>query len=384
MLDGRLDRRKEQRREADESGCLRPFNEMVIDTYGNAHLCCADWRGDCHIGNVRRDGFAAVARRFVAVRDLVNSYPLQAAAPAICKYCTIKQPAIGELVPEVAAETRRHLIERSRLACLQDEYSMARPNNEVSFDWSLTDRKLVLFIPNHGRKRYLRSCLVSLTHTRVPREKWLVLVGNDGLDEPMDDLAEEFNLAWFTLPRRNPALSRNGAFIRNYVIKRCRSEFLFQKDPEVALVPDNADYDIIEHMMNIKSMKIWRNGRPFDTVFPEEYILAGSPIDGRFLPGTIPPLPGLFATHWGFCIRTEDLRKIRGYDERFTKYGPEDGDLFRRLMRVGFTFRCDPHVFALHVHHSLDSAGSEEMCALGRLIDSEPPVRNNPDTWGEG
>jgi GT2 family glycosyltransferase len=261
---------------------------------------------------------------------------------------------------------------------------MVPTSNGVLLDWSLTERKLVLFIPNYGRKRYLKSCLSSLTQTRVPPEEWLVLVGNDGLDEPMDDLAEEFNLAWFTLPRKNPSLSRNGAFIRNYVIKRCRSEFLFQKDPEVALVPDKPDYDIIERMTDIKSMKIWRNGRPFDLEFSEEYVLAGHPVDGRFIPGVIPPPPGLVAAHWGFCMRTEDLRSIRGYDERFTKYGPEDVDLFRRLMRLGFSFRYDPHVYALHIHHSLATEGNEEMCALGRLIDSEPPVRNNLYTWGEG
>jgi GT2 family glycosyltransferase len=261
---------------------------------------------------------------------------------------------------------------------------MVPGNNGVLFDWSLTERKLVLFIPNFGRKRYLKSCLSSLAQTRVPRDKWLVLVGNDGLDEPMDDLAEEFNLAWFTLPRGNPVVSRNGAFIRNYVIKRCRSEFLFQKDPEVALVPDDPEYDLIERMTDIKPMKIWRNGRPFDLEFSEEYVLGGFPVDERFIPKAIPPPPGLVAAHWGFCIRTEDLRSIRGYDERFTKYGPEDVDLFRRLMRLGFTFRYDPHAYALHVHHSVETDGHGEMCSLGRLIDEETPVRNDPDTWGEG
>ena len=71
----------------------------------------------------------------------------------------------------------------------------------LQFDWSCTARDLVLFIPNYGRKNYLRSCLASLTHTRVPRERWLVLVGNDGLDEPMNNLTAEFNLQWFTLRR---------------------------------------------------------------------------------------------------------------------------------------------------------------------------------------
>ncbi len=254
----------------------------------------------------------------------------------------------------------------------------------LQFDWSCTARDLVLFIPNYGRKNYLRSCLASLTQTRVPRERWLVLVGNDGLDEPMDDLKAEFNLRWFTLRRAHQEIPRNGAFIRNYVIKRCRSIFLFQKDPEVALVSGNPDYDIIQHMMEIGPFKIWRNGRPFDMEFPDEFISSGFPIDRRFIPKCIPPAPGLVGTHWGFCIRTEDLRNIRGYDERFTSYGPEDGDLLRRLIRLGFTFRYDPYVYALHVHHAVENAGHERMCALGKAIEIEPPVRNDPDLWGEG
>ena len=252
------------------------------------------------------------------------------------------------------------------------------------FDWSITARDLVLFIPNYGRKRYLRSCLSSLMQTRIPREQWLVLVGNDGLHEPMDEFRDEFNLAWFTLPRADPNVPRNGAFIRNYIIKRCRSRFLFQKDPEVALVSDDPGYDVVERMMEIKPGKIWRNGRPFNMEFPEEFISAGLPIDRSFIPRCPPPLPGLVGTHWGYCIRTADLRAIRGYDERFTKYGPEDGDLFRRLIRLGFSFRYDPHVYALHVHHVVETTGHEEMCALGRRIESDPPVRNDPDGWGEG
>jgi GT2 family glycosyltransferase len=145
-------------------------------------------------------------------------------------------------------------------------------------------------------------------------------------------------------------------------------------------------------VIEIGPKTVWRNGRPYDLHFPDPYVPAGAPIDGRFLralpdPCTIMPnasWPGLVAAHWGYCAPTDVLRGVRGYDERFVKYGPEDSDLVRRLKRQGYTFRYDPQVFALHVRHLVADSGNDEMSALGRRIAHEPPTRNDPNTWGEG
>jgi hypothetical protein len=118
---------------------------------------------------------------------------------------------------------------------------------------------------------------------------------------------------------------------------------------------------------------MWRNGRPYDVTVPEGYVTAGSPVDGRFisaLPQRAAKIgvswPGNFAAHWGFCLPTDTLRSVRGYDERFVKYGPEDSDLIRRLKRLGNQFKYDESVFAsIFTPAEIGGSGDEE---LGRKI----------------
>lgn len=102
VVSGQLDDRKTTGRENLER-CLRPYNELIIDAYGNAHLCCADWKGECDLGNVHKDGFECVVAKFAGVRKLVSESPLPQSAPAICKTCNVKQGNVGTLVKPVAS-----------------------------------------------------------------------------------------------------------------------------------------------------------------------------------------------------------------------------------------------------------------------------------------
>jgi len=82
--------------------CLRPYNELIVDNYGNGHLCCADWRGACVLGNIRdADGFAGVVERFQAARNQASQQPMPDDAPNVCRRCRIRQRHIADLVPAV-------------------------------------------------------------------------------------------------------------------------------------------------------------------------------------------------------------------------------------------------------------------------------------------
>lgn len=109
VLNGQLDGRKRPAERASDASCLRPYNELIIDHYGNGHLCCADWRGEVWLGNVFRDGFAAVAAQYLGVRDTVRQKPLPSNAPAACRLCRVRQSHVGDLVTDVAEATRQAL-----------------------------------------------------------------------------------------------------------------------------------------------------------------------------------------------------------------------------------------------------------------------------------
>jgi len=103
-LSGALDNRKQATKESRRTSCLRPFNELILDCYGNAHLCCADWKGTAGLGNVFRDGYEKLVSDYIAMRDLVASNPMPRNCPSICKTCQIKDSSIGQLVPEMVSQ----------------------------------------------------------------------------------------------------------------------------------------------------------------------------------------------------------------------------------------------------------------------------------------
>jgi len=87
-----LDIRNEGRIRVDNRRCLRMFNELIFDYYGNAHICCVDIRGEVHLGNIHRDSFQSIVDQFRWVRKDVIRDPMPAAAPSICRLCPLKFP----------------------------------------------------------------------------------------------------------------------------------------------------------------------------------------------------------------------------------------------------------------------------------------------------
>ena len=173
-----------------------------------------------------------------------------------------------------------------------------------NFEWAeLDDKALTIFIPNYGRGDYIRR-LIEQFQTKASVEMYTIVVGNDGLHDDFSDLYPK-NVRYFTLGRKDPNISRNGCFIRNYFIKRCKSRNIFSKDPETEIRPMNADSPtdwILDYCR-----------RTGDFVRPQTTLSLGT---GEAPQSVIPGVSHRF--HWGFLAPTEALRELRGYNEQFT------------------------------------------------------------------
>jgi len=77
--------------------CFRPYVELVIDAFGNHHLCCADYMGIVTRLNVFKDGFPAIVKTHLEYRRIVSE-EFVAAAPEICRRCQIKLNEIVTLI----------------------------------------------------------------------------------------------------------------------------------------------------------------------------------------------------------------------------------------------------------------------------------------------
>jgi len=269
-----------------------------------------------------------------------------------------------------------------------------------NFDWSITKRKLCIFIPNYGKKESLEFS-ISQIRTRMPKDDWVVIIGNDGIDIDFSHLQSQ-NVYYFTLHRQSND-SRNGGFIRNYAIKRCQSEFFFQKDPEIVLLGDfignictseepwragniyvldeklsaelmlEKNFDILKYSACLKMDPV----KVLDANYAKCVVLAE---DGRV------NFSSYF--HYAYAVKTEVLFNLRGYDEQYLYYGYEDSDMFCRLVQIKQHLVPDYDVTAIHLYHDRD-VNLEQLKKMRLVFANQNPVifiRNYDyhEIWGEG
>jgi GT2 family glycosyltransferase len=258
-----------------------------------------------------------------------------------------------------------------------------------NFNWSITNRKLVIFIPNWGRGEYIRKTVKTI-QTKVPRDKWLVIVINDRIHEDLSDLKDD-NVLYLTFGPDRVGLGRGDGFARNIAIKRCQSEWFFQKDPEIIVTGD-----FINSILNCPT-DMYRLSGPAQKTrknTSQKFLQGDATIEDCSEDAENHPInPNQFVYfHFGFAVKTDILRNMRGYDEDYKKMYCADRDLYMRLMAQGVTPTFDPGCHPIHLWHEVPwfpnspqtRVDYEEMKNLFANKDPKQFIRNDPETWGEG
>ena len=259
-----------------------------------------------------------------------------------------------------------------------------------NFDWGITERKLVIFLPNYNMSKMAEFSITKIK-TVVPQKDWIIIIGNDNENYDFSHL-ESQNVRFFTLNRKdkNP---RNSLFIRNYLIKRCRSELLFQKDAEVCLKGD-----FIASCMNghwragyIKVLNQAQTKLFLDSKDPKCNIIKIDPT----IPTDLQKFKQLllrkngsrsYNTFWHYacCMHTKHLQDMHGYDEDFKLYGWGDPDMFCRLIASKYYLIPDYNCCAIHPDHNRGKTHEDaiKMKEIFKLKDPTIIIRNNE--WGAG
>jgi len=285
-----------------------------------------------------------------------------------------------------------------------------------NFDWSITERKIVIFIPNYDRKAYVEFGLKYI-QTILPESDWIIIVGNDQIHHDFDFLKEK-NVRYFSLltGQKSP---RNSCRIRNYAIKHCRSKVFFQKDPEVMVDGDFISRSVewcggwrAGHVLVVdeeKSKEVVRDGldilKPYikkrerySKCLKHEWIgkhVQSISVDAQSLYNAklahdriYESKGGLnFSTYFAYAlgIETKVLKDLSGYDEDYTSYGYEDPDMFCRLMAFKYPIIPDYSCSSIHLYHPLTVDNKLwEMDDLFKKKDCSQVVRNVGRVWGEG
>lgn len=267
-----------------------------------------------------------------------------------------------------------------------------------NFEWNMTKRKLCIFMPNYHDKKYTQFSIDNIK-TTIPKDDYIIIVGNDGDYIDFDNMENE-NVFFFSLKRKEKTM-RNGCFIRNYIIKRCQSDLFFQKDGEVVVLGD-----FIKSC--IRSNGDWRAGKIYvlDDDNTNEFMMTGNShvvtskpptkIINPIFPDTVEDVKKIIFDsngkqnlstyhHYSYCVKTELLKSIRGYDEDYYYYGFEDSDMFCRLYHLGHKLIPDPSITAVHLCHPREEITSE-INIMGQLFKDKNPINSirNSTNWGDG
>lgn len=258
------------------------------------------------------------------------------------------------------------------------------------FDWSLTDRELVIFLPNWGRADFIRQVMPTIK-TSISKDRWIVLVGNDRQHEDLSDLADQ-NVVYFTFePDAKREQYRGGGFIRNIAIKNSRSKWFFQKDPEVII-----EGDFIANVIACPT-DFYRLGGPAFRVRPNittKFMKNQATVEDcrqdadRHQIG----INNFVFFNFAYGVKTQVLKDMRGYDEDFGGTYCYDRDMYYRLMAQGIKTTMDEQCHPIHLWHPTPSFPDtpetrQEYEDMKRMFAGKDPnqiVRNDPKTWGKG
>ena len=253
------------------------------------------------------------------------------------------------------------------------------------FDFASTNRKLCIFIPNFGRGNYIRKTLSQFS-TDAASDDYVIVIGNDGIVEDFSDLIGH-NVNFFTIDRGSNPVVRNGGFIRNYFIKRCQSEILFQKDPETILYNIYETSDWIQNVIRLTSeWSIYRPGytQELDKNLSDDFYHSKDlKLINANITGSNPTQYSRI--HWAYAVATKNLIALRGYDEDFTQYGPEDMDMYMRLKNRGLSVEIDDSTRVSHLYHDISPEIYESVKRMQDVAISKKShdfVRNT-EKWGE-
>lgn len=204
-----------------------------------------------------------------------------------------------------------------------------------------------IVIPTHDRPRQLRVCLAALGAVDYPRERFEVIVANDGGDVPPDelvrDLGARMSLQIFSQPNLGPSAARNAA------VARSRGRFLVFTDDDCVPPPDwltrleaavkrSPNALVGGRTINLLADNPYSTASHLLLEYVYDYYSDSALADRRF-----------FASNH-FALPAEGFARICGFDETFR--AAEDREFCRRWVASGGMLAYDPDVVMYHAHES--------------------------------
>ncbi|MGI8995339.1 MAG: glycosyltransferase family 2 protein, partial [Pyrinomonadaceae bacterium] len=203
-----------------------------------------------------------------------------------------------------------------------------------------------IIIPTYSRREQLSACLQSLTRLDYPRDRFEVIVVDDGSETPpiapVALFQDRLNLTLLTQPHAGPATARNtGA-------AQAKGDFLVFTDDDCAPAPDWLQ-TLAARFASAPDHAI--GGQTLNALHDNLYSTASQALI-NYLYAYYNAVPGkaVFFTSNNLALPAGRFRAIGGFDTRFLLAAGEDRELCDRWLNHGYPMTFAPEVVVYHAH----------------------------------
>lgn len=203
-----------------------------------------------------------------------------------------------------------------------------------------------IIVPTYVRPRQLATCLRSLSLLDYRRDRFQVIVVDDGGKIPLEVAVAPFNdrldVTLLTQPQAGPATARNTG------VTQAKGEFLVFTDDDCAPTPDwlqklaarfgaAPDRGIVGRTLNTLPDNLYSTASQFLI----DYLCAYYNAD---------PNQAHFITSNNLAVPADSFHAIGGFDMTFPRAGGEDREFCDRWLRHGYRMTYAKEVLVYHNH----------------------------------
>jgi glycosyltransferase involved in cell wall biosynthesis len=203
-----------------------------------------------------------------------------------------------------------------------------------------------IIVPTYNRPAQLTNCLQSLVYLDYPRDRFEVIVVDDGSKIPTDTVVSSFvnrlSVTLVTQTHGGPSIARNKGAMH------AKGEFLAFTDDDCAPAPDWLKTLAVRFNGDPDNMI---GGRTLNVLLHNPYSTA-SDLLVRYLYAyyNVDPDHACLFTSNNFSLPKESFHQIGGFDMFFPRAGAEDREFCERWLRHGFRMTYAPEARVHHAH----------------------------------
>jgi len=204
-----------------------------------------------------------------------------------------------------------------------------------------------IIVPTYRRREPLARCLAAIESQRFPRDRFEVVVVDDGSPTPPADLVASLDPAI----EAQLVCARHGgpAAARNTGATFARGRYLVFTDDDCA--PRSDWLDSIHRWTSITSVPTAIGGQTINVLADDIYATASQGIvDYLYEYYGQKRSPVQFFTTNNLVVPRDEFFEVGGFDERFLRAAAEDRDLCERWCRHGFPLQFADDVVVSHAH----------------------------------